>query len=39
MAALKSSPVPVNELLGISKTWSIASPGRQQVMAITIKYF
>ena len=27
MAALKKSPVPVDELLGISKIWSIASPG------------
>ena len=36
MAALKSSPVPVDKLLGISKTWSIASPGRLQVIATTI---
>ena len=36
MAALKRSPVPVDELLGISKTWSIASPGRQQVINLAL---
>ena len=34
MAALKRSPVPVDELLGISKIWSIASPGKLQVTSL-----
>ena len=39
MSALKTSPAPVDELLGISKTWSIASPGRPQLCDTMYVYY
>jgi hypothetical protein len=36
MAALMSSPTPVDELLGISKPWSVTNPGK---VIYTIRFY
>ena len=38
-AARESSSVPIDELLGISKTWSIASPGRYRLYGVMCYHY